>query len=130
MRPSAGSRCSTAVDSDPIRAGFVKDPKDSRWSGYGKAVERMSGVAEPSGKRVLELCRSQLYSEGDEQREALDEEGRTVRGWVPAGPQERCPSLGRTRARTAVCGQESAVAGVWAKRESGLAWFEAADREV
>jgi len=84
------------IDLNPVRAGLVKDPKDYRWSGYGEAmagrwpgreglrkvVERMSGIAEPSGRRVLELYRSQLYLEGNEEREAVDEEGRTVRGAV------------------------------------------------
>jgi len=73
------------IDLNPVRAGLVKDPQDYHWSGYGEAmagkrlsreglrkvVERMSGVAQPSGSQALELYRGLLHLEGNEGREEL-----------------------------------------------------------
>lgn len=33
------------IDLNPVRAGIVKDPKDYRWSGFGEAAGRQSGLA-------------------------------------------------------------------------------------
>lgn len=82
------------IDLNPVRAGLVKDPKEYRWSGYGAAVAGrrrakeglqlvvkglLHGQEEGLGKS-LEIYRMQVYREGNEEREALGEDGRPVRG--------------------------------------------------
>jgi REP element-mobilizing transposase RayT len=87
------------IDLNPVRAGLVKDPKDYRWSGYGEAMGGrgagarkaregvqvlLKGVAGRAGewraKEAMARYRVALYQEGYEGREAIDEQGRTVRG--------------------------------------------------
>jgi len=82
------------IDLNPVRAGLVKDPEDYRWCGYGEAVagkrRALEGLGviggalcrglEVKGSEVLEVYRMKLFHEGTEEREALDEEGRPVRG--------------------------------------------------
>lgn len=82
------------IDLNPVRAGIVKDPKDYRWCGYGEAVAGLEraqtglqfltkalrcGVEEDPA-RSLEVYRTHLYLEGDEQREATGPDGKPVRG--------------------------------------------------
>jgi putative transposase len=85
------------IDLNPVRAGLVRDPKDSRWSGYGEA---MAGQAEArAGLRliaqfpnsegfaalvtettpmdeVLAKYREYLYGQGEEVR---DENGKLIK---------------------------------------------------
>jgi hypothetical protein len=82
------------IDLNPVRAGLVEDPKDYRWSGYGEAVagrrrardglrviaRALHGVKEPSLTTALDIYRMWVFNEGSEEREALDEEGRPLRG--------------------------------------------------
>ena len=82
------------IDLNPVRAGLVEDPKDYRWCGYGEALAgqrrareglRVMATALHGGKALpaaaaLETYRTWVYNEGSEEREALDEEGRPVRG--------------------------------------------------
>jgi len=81
------------IDLNPVRAGLVKDPKDYRWSGYGEAAagrrRAKEGIArvvkgllgqEESLGRSLEVYREQVYRMGSEEREALGEDGKPVRG--------------------------------------------------
>jgi hypothetical protein len=82
------------IDLNPVRAGIVQDPKDYRWSGYGEAVAGKRGSRlgiqtlvtalqrgrEESVSRSLEVYRSWLYREGDEEREATGEDGRRCGG--------------------------------------------------
>jgi len=84
------------IDLNPVRAGLVEDPKDYRWCGYGEAVggkrrarEGLRVIAtalqaskEPTARAGLEMYRMQMFNEGTEERESLDQEGRTVRGAV------------------------------------------------
>ncbi|MGE3311874.1 MAG: transposase [Limisphaerales bacterium] len=86
------------IDLNPIRARMVKDPKDYRWSGYGEAmagrklaksalqflVKAMRGGREEAVSRSMETYRRYLYLEGDERREAVNPEGRLVRGALAA----------------------------------------------
>jgi REP element-mobilizing transposase RayT len=81
------------IDLNPVRAGLVQDPKDYRWSGYGKAMAGGRGAKEGLRRVVsglqpgveslsgaLEAYRVFLYLEGSEERESVDENGRPVRG--------------------------------------------------
>jgi REP element-mobilizing transposase RayT len=82
------------IDLNPVRAGLVSDPKDYRWSGYGAAMagERrakeglrqvVGGLApgmEESLSPALQVYRMHLYNEGSQERESVDQQGRTVRG--------------------------------------------------
>jgi len=78
------------IDLNPVRAGLVSDPKDYRWSGYGEAIagrrrarEGLRKLAAGLGatfEEALEVYRVHLYHQGTEEREAVDEAGRTVRG--------------------------------------------------
>jgi hypothetical protein len=82
------------IDLNPVRAGLVKDPKDYRWGGYGEAVAgkrrareglRVIATALLGGKaatlkEALEVYRMWMFNEGNEEREAVDELGRPVRG--------------------------------------------------
>jgi len=82
------------IDLNPVRAGKVLDPKEYRWSGYGRAVggdrrarEGIRRLVESWGRRTglseeeaMREYRMALYRTGDEQRESLDETGRAVRG--------------------------------------------------
>jgi len=71
----------------------VEDPKDYRWSGYGAAMAGWRRAKEGLGKVVgglqpgvenlsaaLAVYRMHLYNEGTEEREAVDENGKPVRG--------------------------------------------------
>ena len=85
------------IDLNPVRAGLVEDPKDYRWGGYGEAVAgkrrareglqviatALQGGEAPAMGAGLELYRTQLFNEGSEEREAVNEEGRPVRGALP-----------------------------------------------
>jgi hypothetical protein len=87
------------IDLNPVRASLVQDPKDYRWSGYGEAVagkrraqEGLRGVAgvlqggqTPARATGLKVYRMWLFNEGSEEREALDEHGRSVRGALRRG---------------------------------------------
>ena len=87
------------VDLNSVRAGKVKDPKDYRWSGYGRAVggdgrarEGIRRLVESAGRRpgiseeeALREYRMALYRTGDEQRESLDQAGKAVRGVIDHG---------------------------------------------
>src|SRR5512138_1207156 len=82
------------IDLNPVRARQVKDPKDYRYSGYGEAlagrkrarlglqkvVQALQQGREESIKKSLEIYRTALYQRGHEQKESLNEEGKTVRG--------------------------------------------------
>jgi putative transposase len=81
------------IDLNPVRAGMVADPKDYRWSGYGAAMAGQRGAKEGLRKVVaglqqgveslsaaLAVYRMFLYLEGSEEREAVDENGKPVRG--------------------------------------------------
>lgn len=82
------------IDLNPIRACLVDDPKDYRWSGYGEAVagqqvaqeglRRLAGIllgeTEPALSSALSVYRQHLYCEGSEDRESIDDSGRTSRG--------------------------------------------------
>jgi len=82
------------IDLNPVRAGLVTDPKDYRWNGYGAAMAGRRGAKEGLRKVVaglqrgaqesltaaMAVYRMHLYNEGNEERESVDEEGRTVRG--------------------------------------------------
>ncbi len=86
------------IDLNPVRARMVGDPKDYRWSGYGEAmagrklaktalqfvVKAVRGGKEETASRSMETYRQYLYLEGDERREALNPEGRLVRGGLAA----------------------------------------------
>lgn len=84
------------VDLNSVRARKCQDPKDYRWSGYGRAVmgdrraregirrlvesaRRREGV---SDKEAMAEYRMALYRTGDEGREAVDEKGNPVRGVI------------------------------------------------
>jgi putative transposase len=81
------------IDLNPVRAGMVEDPKDYRWSGYGSAMAGRRGAKEGLRKVVaglqqgveslsgaLAAYRMFLYLEGSEEREAVNENGKPVRG--------------------------------------------------
>jgi len=81
------------IDLNPVRAGMVEDPKDYRWSGYGAAMAGQRRAKEGLRKVVaglhsgveslsaaLAVYRMHLYNEGSEEREAVDENGKPVRG--------------------------------------------------
>ena len=78
------------IDLNPVRAGLVRDPKDYRWSGYGQALagrqrareglRAVVGTLRAAKATTLEAYRMHLYNTGCEDREAVDETGRTVRG--------------------------------------------------
>jgi REP element-mobilizing transposase RayT len=82
------------IDLNPVRAGLAEDPKEYRWSGYGEAVAgkrkareglrriatAVLGGEEPTLSEGLQWYRMQLFNEGTEERESLNEEGRPVRG--------------------------------------------------
>lgn len=82
----------TYIDLNPVRAGLVGDPKDYRWCGYGEAMagrararQGLARVVEASGgestpAEALAAYRRQLFLHGSEEREAVDQTGRTVRG--------------------------------------------------
>lgn len=85
------------IDLNPVRAGLVGDPKDYRWSGYGEAmagkrsareglcrvVAGLRGGEAESMSRSLEVYRMWVYQEGSEERDALGEDGKPVRGALP-----------------------------------------------
>ena len=61
------------IDLNPLRAGIVKDPKDSPWCGYGAAVrgdkESRAGIAQlwgMEGTEAMAAHRVFLYEEGEE----------------------------------------------------------------
>jgi REP element-mobilizing transposase RayT len=82
------------IDLNPVRAGMVNDPKDYRWGGYGEAMagkrrareglrvvaKALEGGREPTLSRGSELYRMWMFNEGSEEREALDENERPLRG--------------------------------------------------
>jgi putative transposase len=81
------------IDLNPVRAGIVEDPKDYRWSGYGAAMAGRRRAKEGLRKVVaglqpgveslsaaLAVYRMHLYNEGSEEREAVGENGKPVRG--------------------------------------------------
>lgn len=63
------------IDLNPLRAGIVKDPKDSPWCGYGAAVrgdkEARSGIEKlwgKDGEESMAAHRVFLYEEGSEEK--------------------------------------------------------------
>ena len=72
------------IDLNPVRAGMVKDPKDSPWCGYGAAVrgdkESREGIEKLwklQGGEALAAHRVFLYEEGSEEKmEDLETENR------------------------------------------------------
>jgi REP element-mobilizing transposase RayT len=82
------------IDLNPVRAGLVEDPKEYRWCGYGEAVAgkrrareglrtiagALQGGEKPTLSRGLDLYRMWMFNEGSEEREALDENERPLRG--------------------------------------------------
>jgi len=82
------------IDLNAVRAGLVKDPEDYRWCGYGEAMAGKRRAYEGLGliasalcqgqevkrREAMELYRMQLCNTGTEEREALNEDGGTVRG--------------------------------------------------
>ena len=73
------------IDLNPVRAGLVEDPKDSRWSGYAEAVSgsrrAQRGLSKVTAKPVdgwenaggAEAYRCLLYSSGIEIKDAQNE---------------------------------------------------------
>ena len=102
------------VDLNPIRAGKTHDPKDYRWSGYGEALRgstaafeglqwifdqsfrndvSMKGSAAAGASPVLDWYREQLYTRGEEVRNA---EGSVIKqGFTEEEIQEVIQSGGR-----------------------------------
>lgn len=73
------------IDLNPVRAGLVNDPKDYRWCGYGEAMAGVRKARDGLGRvvqegDVLEVYRMHLFCQGGQEREVVDERGRTVRG--------------------------------------------------
>lgn len=81
------------IDLNPVRAGLVDDPARYRWSGYGEAMAGRRGAkeglrrvargltgVEETLSAALKVYRVFLYTEGDEELESVDEEGRSLRG--------------------------------------------------
>ncbi|MCX6852132.1 MAG: chemotaxis protein CheW [Verrucomicrobia bacterium] len=73
------------IDLNPVRAGFVKDPKDYRWCGYAEALggsrRAQRGLCKAQGKPVdgwksagaAEAYRCLLHAEGREIKDAQNE---------------------------------------------------------
>jgi hypothetical protein len=82
------------IDLNPVRAGLVQDPQNYRWCGFGEAVAgrrlarrglRVIATAlqagrTPSRNGGLDVYRMWMFNEGDEEREAVDELGKPIRG--------------------------------------------------
>ena len=101
--PNALLAVAAYIDLNPVRAGIVLDPKDYRWCGYAEALagrkrpraalQFLVSTLNPSRPdpvpRSLEIYRQHLYLQGDERREALGPDGRSVRGSLRAADVAR-----------------------------------------
>ena len=83
---------SAYIDLNPLRAGLVEDPKEYRWSGYGRAeageAESREGILLAWGRRegveeVMKQYRVFLFTEGSEERipegGLVDRKGKKIR---------------------------------------------------
>ena len=100
VEPSSKALLAVAayIDLNPVRAGIVRDPKDYRWCGYAEAlagrkharsairslVTSLQNGRQDSLSRSLETYRQHLFLEGDERREGVGPDGRSLRGSLRA----------------------------------------------
>ena len=79
------------IDLNPLRAGIVKDPKDSPWCGYGAAVrgdkESRAGIEKLWGKQGAEALAAHrvfLYEEGAQESSVKFSEEKQKRAGIDA----------------------------------------------